>query len=249
MKTHNIPILYLGAPGIGKTAIIESRYEHVEKILLSTKREEDIAGKPYRDGIYERTTMPELFENLKQADKDGLTTCLFLDEIDKARQEVADTLLTLVQSRKIGRWELPENTKIIAAANPPEWGGGDGVSQAMQSRFAVIDFKPDLIAWCKWALNKFPSMKNFIDKIKTGECPLVETVGSGWNWRLTCPRTLSNAMQIIVSEEPDYIDLIYGLLTPNAASCLEMCVNGYAKEEQEISRRVSVNYNKKIMRL
>ena len=247
-----LPILYLGAPGIGKTAIVESKFDHIEKVLLSTKREEDVAGRPYRDGHKERTTMPEMFESLESADKKGMTTCLFLDEIDKARQEVADTLLTLVQSRKIGMWKLPENTKIIAAANPPEWGGGDGVSMAMQSRFSVINFKPDVSLWCEWARKKFKDKRlhKFISKIESGECPLLETTGEGWTWRLTCPRSLDNAMQAVFMYNGDeLLDVISGLLTPNAASCLKWCLDDNQDLVQEISRSVAVKSNNKVLRL
>jgi hypothetical protein len=52
------PILYVGAPGVGKTAVIRSRYDHCEVLLLSSQTEEDIAGIPYQEGGNEKRTIP-----------------------------------------------------------------------------------------------------------------------------------------------------------------------------------------------
>src|SRR6267142_4440705 len=108
IKCAKLPILMIGAPGIGKTARVLQAFDHVEVLLASAMVEEDIAGLPYKDknGI-EHRTVPCAIHNLYLADKEGKTTCLFLDEMDKARRSVADTLLTLVQSRRVGNNKLP----------------------------------------------------------------------------------------------------------------------------------------------
>lgn len=216
------PTLLVGAPGTGKTEQTVQQYEHCEVLLLSAAVEEDIAGLPYREGAMEMRTKPAFLDRLSDAHARGLTTCLFLDELDKARREVADTLLTLVASRKWGQWALPEATDIVAAANPPEWGGGDGVSKPMQSRFVVVDFKPDVAQWLAWATDRWGDVSAFVrlkEKIANGEVPLMEANGEGWSWRLTCPRTWTHALDWCIAGGC-VETTAKGLLTPNAASAL-----------------------------
>lgn len=218
MKT---PILYIGAPGIGKTAIIKTRYDFVEVLLLSSCVEEDIAGIPYREGDLERRTIPRFIQNLK--DSKAKKKCLFLDELDKARREVADTLLSLITSPEL--FGLPEEVEIVAAANPSEWGGGDGISQPMQSRFSVINFNPSIEIWGRYMLETYPN-NNFVNKIvehiSSNKVPLLESNGEGYSWRLSCPRTWELAIKAVLqpNNNDNIEEIITGLLTPNCASAL-----------------------------
>ena len=220
-----IPRLLVGAPGIGKTAIINSQYSYCEVVLLSTMTEEDISGLPYHEGSVEHRTEPPLFRRLREAAKQHEKVALFFDEIDKARREVADTLLTLIASRKVGEWTLPDNCDIWAAANPPEWGGGDGVSQAMQSRFCVIEYKPNLQSWLEWCGKEFdnhPVALGVMADISSARAPLLECTGEGWKWRLTCPRTWALALRgtLSATTAQEREEIAKGLLTGNAATAL-----------------------------
>lgn len=217
-----IPVLLVGAPGVGKTASVRAHFEHAEIVLTSTLVEEDIAGLPYREGDYDYRTVPSIFRRLHEASAAGKTTVLFLDELDKARRSVADTLLTLVASRQVGSAVLPEDTCIVAAANPPEFGGGDGIGDAMLSRFAVIDYVPDVSKWAAWAQTKFDTAaaNRVIESVRNGEMPVFDMTGEGLDRRITTPRTLAMALQAIQrGAEEDTIDtLVRGLLTPATAS-------------------------------
>jgi hypothetical protein len=218
-----VPVLLVGAPGVGKTARVQSQFDHAEVVLTSTLVEEDIAGLPYREGEYDYRTIPAIFRRLQEAADAGHSTVLFLDELDKARRSVADTLLTLVASRKVGRASLPASTCIVAAANPPEFGGGDGISEAMVSRFAVIDYVPDVCAWADWAYTQFAASGSgrVINAIKTGEMPIFDMTGEGLNRRITSPRTIAMALRAMEShgaESATFDILVRGLLTPAVAS-------------------------------
>lgn len=225
IKQQMPPRLLVGPPGVGKTASITASYDYCEVVLLSSMTEEDVSGLPYHEGSIEKRTEPPFFRRLREKAAAGERVALFLDEIDKARREVADTLLTLVASRKVGEWSLPVGCDIWAAANPPEWGGGDGVSQAMMSRFSVMEYKPDLQKWLEWCAGAFDPhqvVDGILRDIETGRAPLLECNGDGWKWRLTCPRTwelaIRGALQADGVEERARI--ASGLLTPNAASAL-----------------------------
>lgn len=218
-----VPILLIGAPGVGKTAQVQSHFDHAEVVLTSTLVEEDISGLPYREGDYDYRTVPSIFRRLSEAESAGKTTALFLDELDKARRSVADTLLTLVASRRVGNASLPQSTCIIAAANPPEFGGGDGISEAMLSRFAAIDYAPDVKEWSNWANARFSSEKSkrVISSVRNGELTIFDMVGDGLNKRITSPRTLAMTLMALernTFNEMQFDAIIRGLLTPASAS-------------------------------
>ncbi|HDR9497093.1 TPA: AAA family ATPase [Burkholderia cepacia] len=217
-----VPVLLVGAPGVGKTASVRAHFDYAEVLLTSTLVEEDIAGLPYREGEYDYRTTSAVFRRLHDAANAGKSTVLFLDELDKARRAVADTLLTLVASRQVGAAELPSTTCIVAAANPPEFGGGDGISDAMLSRFSVVEYVPNPAKWADLADASFgPEVHRITEAARTGEMPIFDMVGEGFSKRITTPRTLDKALSAIVrcgaeSEEAEMI--VRGLLTPGTAT-------------------------------
>ena len=219
----SVPVLLIGAPGTGKTARVRAHFDHAEVVLTSTLVEEDIAGLPYREGEYDYRTVPAIFRRLHEAANEGKSTVLFLDELDKSRRAVADTLLTLIASRRVGNATLPESTCIVAAANPPEFGGGDGISEAMLSRFSAIDYVPDVCEWADWAITNFSSNESraVIEAVRNGELAMFDMTGEGLNRRITSPRTLAmalNAMDMHGPESHQFDVLIRGLLTPACSS-------------------------------
>lgn len=218
----DVPVLLVGAPGVGKTARVKAHFGHAEIVLTSTLVEEDIGGLPYREGAYDYRTIPAIFRRLNEASAAGQTTVLFLDELDKARRSVADTLLTLVASRQVGNAKLPDDTCIVAAANPPEFGGGDGISEAMGSRFSIVNYVPDIAAWADWASTQLAgASRAIIDAVRKGKMPIFDITGEGLERRITSPRTLTLALRAIDRLGPDNVaveTLINGLLTPAVAS-------------------------------
>lgn len=214
-----IPKLLVGAPGIGKTEITESKYDHTEKLLTSSMVEEDIAGLIYREGEDEKRTVPAFIKRIQQAVSQGKKTCLFLDEVDKGRREVVDTLLTLITHQE--QYGVPKEVDIVMACNPPEWGGGDGVSIPMLNRVAVINFVPDVSGWCDWINKKFKHefVEAITKRIVSGEIPILETTGEGFERRTTSPRSLTMAigsyLSMNINEAKEIAD---GLLTPNVSS-------------------------------
>lgn len=243
----NIPTLWVGPPGVGKTAKITSAYDYVEIVLLSAMTEEDIMGIPYQIDGKEQRTQPPLFQRLHTASAAGKTTALFLDEIDKARREVADTLLTLVASRRVGDHVLPDNCDIVAAANPPEWGGGDGVSQAMQSRFSIRQFTPNVEQWARWFISQWSDtphadLAEKVAKLFTSNVvSLMEVSGDGWNWRLTCPRTVTMAFtgMVATTSTDDMRDIVFGLLTARTADAMMSLVTSEnVSTPQQVARKI-----------
>lgn len=253
MFTSNVPVLLVSSPGMGKTSHIRSSFDYVEVMLASCMVEEDIAGIPYRDGNYDYKTTPSAIRRLHEADAEGKTTALFFDEIDKARRSVADTLLTLIASRCIGQAFIPEKTCIIAAANPPEFGGGDGISDAMINRCAVINFVPSVSKWVKWASGQYKSVmaQHVIKAVQDEKIGLVDMVGDGLERRITSPRSLAMALNYMENGDKQYFEqIVRGLLTANTASIflnVAMSHDNDVMEDAISVRMKSKSSNKKPM--
>ncbi len=237
-----VPVLLVGPPGIGKTASVAATFDHAEVVLASSMVEEDIAGLPYRQGKHDMRTTSGMFRRLQEMAHAGKTTCLFLDELDKSRRSVADTLLTLIVSRKVGDAALPDSTCIIAAANPPEWGGGDGISEAMISRFSVVDYIPDVKAWTAWATKRYhhPACLRVIYAVGVGELPLVDRAGDDFARRITCPRTLAMTLALIEASPENIPEaLVRGLLTSASASQVMHLATATTNDVMDIATSVA----------
>lgn len=220
----NIPMLLVGPPGIGKTAKIKVQYDHVEVLLLSSSTEEDISGMPFLRNGEEARTVPAFIRRLQKADEEGNSTCLFLDELDKSRREVADTLLSLVVDPK--SFGIPENTVLRAAANPPEWGGGDGISDAMLSRWCVVNETMDKkavqeqVEFWQARYAECPKVESALTEILSvaETYGMIEASGEGLLRRITCPRTITMVLDYLKDNDSGVDKVAAGLLTPSFTS-------------------------------
>jgi hypothetical protein len=183
------PTLLLGPPGIGKTARVKAAFPYVEVIPTSGWSDEDINGLPYRDGGIEKRTLPLWYTRIQEASNRYERVALFFDEIDKTPVSVANTLLTLIESRQHGNIELPYNCAIVAAAN-----GRGEISDALWERFSKVDCKVDFAGAMAFLESKARSepAKLFINGLRTTALPLVslDTTGKdGEQHRSMIPRT------------------------------------------------------------
>lgn len=237
-------VLYYGPPGVGKTAIIEQSYEHYFKLLASSMQEEDIAGLPYLTEVENRPdgrakprrhgfTTHRWFMRANALAAKGHRVGIIFDEVDKARRSVADTLLTFFASRELPdsdghKRKLHPNVDIIAIANNAAWGGGDGISEPMQNRFAAVEFMPNINEWLKWARATFdetnPGIMKVLLQVAGRKMQLVEREGEGETLRITSPRSLAAALTVCLNKHEystpyaNWDDRVRGWLTPGAAT-------------------------------
>jgi MoxR-like ATPase len=82
---------------------------------------------------------------------DGKPIVLFLDELNRARPEVLQTVMDLTLNRKLAGKSLPEGSRIISAVN----GGSEyqltDLDPALVSRFNIYEFAPSVEDWINWA--------------------------------------------------------------------------------------------------
>lgn len=141
----NQPVLLVGSPGIGKTALMRDLAAYLDlslvTIIASICDPTDIGGFPVvrQDGAFDRVPMRAI---RRAADEPVL---LFFDELSCAPPQVQAALLQGVYSREFGDATLHEGTRIVAAMNPPDQApGGYEVAAPLVGRFSIFDFEPSL---------------------------------------------------------------------------------------------------------
>jgi len=154
----NRPVLLMGAPGTAKTATIEAlaadRGAYLEVLIASAQDPTTILGipMPTEDRKYTEPTMPGWARRINDAAAAGRPTILFLDELTTVPPSVAAPLLGIVQSRRSDGWTIPADTRIVAAANPPDLAvGGWAIEPAMANRWVHIDWPAPVAEWTNWA--------------------------------------------------------------------------------------------------
>lgn len=129
------PILLMGPPGIGKTAIMEQVAKELGINLVSytithhTRQSAIglpfISQKEYDGREYSVTeyTMSEIIASVyDQIEKSGIHEgILFLDEINCVSETLAPTMLQFLQYKKFGNHKVPDGFVIVTAGNPPEY--------------------------------------------------------------------------------------------------------------------------------
>ena len=76
---------------------------------------------------------------------------LFLDELNRARPEVLQTIMDLALNRKLAGRLLPEGSRIISAVNAGEEYQLTDLDPALVSRFNIYNFRPTINEWLLWA--------------------------------------------------------------------------------------------------
>ena len=129
------PLLLMGPPGVGKTAIVEqaarengvllvaytmTHHTRQSAVGLPKIAERDYCGKHFSITEY---TMSEIIGAVYEAmDRTGKREgILFLDEINCVSETLAPTMLQFLQNKTFGNHALPEGWLIVAAGNPPEY--------------------------------------------------------------------------------------------------------------------------------
>ncbi|MBR0416390.1 MAG: AAA family ATPase [Firmicutes bacterium] len=160
------PLLLIGPPGIGKTAIMKqisqetgcglvaySMTHHTRQsaIGLPFISQKEYGGKSWSVTEY---TMSEIVASIyeymeRTGKKEGI---LFLDEINCVSETLAPVMLQLLQNKTFGNTPLPEGWVIVAAGNPPEYNRSvRELDMVTLDRVKNMEIEADLSVWMDYA--------------------------------------------------------------------------------------------------
>lgn len=143
------PVFIWGAPGIGKSALVEQFAEDVGlpcvSLLGSQLAPEDIIGIPQIRGETSEFLPPKMI-----ARKEPYV--LFLDELNACSQEVQKAFYSLIHEHRIGEYHLPEGSVVIGAGNRAQDGAiVKTMSSALVNRMFHVQLRVDARQWLAWA--------------------------------------------------------------------------------------------------
>ena len=148
----NQNIMLMGKHGIGKSQILEKFYtakgcKVVSLFLGQMSDPGDLIGIPHKNEETGHTEFmpPYWFPT------DDTPVVLFLDELNRARPEVLQTIMDLALNRKLAGRSLPAGSRIISAVNNGEEYQLTDLDPALVSRFNIYEFVPSVQDWLLWA--------------------------------------------------------------------------------------------------
>lgn len=143
------PVFIWGAPGIGKSAIVQEFAHQMGmecvSLLGSQLAPEDIIGVPQiRDG-YSQFCPPRTIARQEPY-------VLFLDELNACSSEVQKAFYSLIHERRIGEYHLPDGSIVVGAGNRAQ---DNAITRPMSSALINRMFHVELTAsprlWLEWA--------------------------------------------------------------------------------------------------
>lgn len=192
------PIFLLGAPGIGKTAIMEQIAQELGIALVSYSMTHHtrqsalglpfITHKEYEGKSYDVSeyTMSEIIASVYDVmEESGIREgILFLDEINCVSETLAPSMLQFLQYKVFGRHQVPEGWVIVTAGNPPEYNKSVREFDVVTlDRLKILEVEADYASWKEYARERgmHTAIVNFLD-MKKDDFYQVETTVKGKNY-------------------------------------------------------------------
>lgn len=189
------PVFLLGAPGIGKTAIMEQIAAEMGVGLLSYSMthhtRQSALGLPFivhknYGGVecdVSEYTMSEIISSVYDLmETTGVSEgILFLDEINCVSETLSPIMLQFLQYKVFGRHKVPDGWIVVTAGNPPEYNNSvREFDMATWDRLKRIDIEPEFDCWKEYAYktNIHPSIITYLE-IKKDNFYKVESTVDG----------------------------------------------------------------------
>lgn len=189
------PLFLLGAPGIGKTAVVGqvarelgiglvsySMTHHTRQSALGLPF---IVHKRYGDEEFDVSeyTMSEIIASIYDYREEtghdrGI---LFLDEINCVSETLYPSMLQFLQFKTFGRHKIPDGWIVVCAGNPPEYNRSVyDFDVVTLDRLRKIAVEPDLEAWRAYAIKTgvHPAILSYLE-VKPDHFYSVESTPDG----------------------------------------------------------------------
>lgn len=163
------PVFLIGAPGIGKTAIMEQIAQELNVGLVSYSMthhtRQSALGLPFIeteefDGVeysVSEYTMSEIIAAVYKLRKDtGIQEgILFLDEVNCVSETLAPSMLQFLQYKVFGTHQIPKGWIVVTAGNPPEYNKSVREYDIVTwDRLKRVDVEPDYEVWKEYAYKR-----------------------------------------------------------------------------------------------
>lgn len=163
------PVFLYGAPGIGKTAIMEQISQELDISLVTYSMTHHtrqsalglpfITQKEYGGEKYDisKYTMSEIISSIydkieETGNKEGI---LFLDEINCVSETLGPAMLQFLQYKIFGNHKVPEGWVVVTAGNPPQFNRSvHEFDVVTMDRLKIMEIEPDYKAWRKYAVQR-----------------------------------------------------------------------------------------------
>jgi len=185
------PLFLIGAPGIGKTAIMEqiaselgiglvsySMTHHTRQSALGLPK---IVHEQFEDLEYDASeyTMSEIIASLYSYMREtGLRRgILFLDEINCVSETLYPSMLQFLQFKTFGKHRVPDDWIVVCAGNPPEYNRSVHEFDIVTlDRLRKIEIEPEYAAWRAYAQETgiHPAISTYLE-VKRDDFYSVET--------------------------------------------------------------------------
>lgn len=248
------PVFLLGAPGIGKTAVMEQIAQEMGIALVSYSMthhtRQSALGLPY---IAEKTyggiccsvseyTMSEILASVYDTmETSGIREgILFLDEINCVSETLAPAMLQFLQYKTFGRHRVPEGWVIVTAGNPPEYNRSvREFDVATLDRLKVMEVEPDYGVWKEYASEKriHNAVTSYLD-LKKDQFYRIETTARGRSY--VTARGWEDLSEILALHEEEGLPVdgaLIGQYLRNDRVAEEFCAY------YELYRRYKSDYN------
>lgn len=166
-RVRQRPIVVMGAPGLGKTAIMsqvaaEMGIGFVGYAMTHHTRQSAIGLPMIVDRDYGGETVPTtrytmseiiaaVYEEIERGHREGI---LFIDEVNCVSETLSAAMLDLLQNKKFGPHRIPDGWVLVAAGNPPEYNASAReFDMATLDRVRMIEVEPDTEVWLRYAMS------------------------------------------------------------------------------------------------
>ncbi len=158
------PVLLMGAPGVGKSAVVKQAaiYCGYKMVTLNPALLDptDIGGIPMLHNE-SGNLIRALDESLMSLVNAKEPTVLFLDELGQASAAMQSACAPIILDRKLGGHSLPSNVSVVCASNRrQDRAGVSGIVSHLVSRMITLEINISLDEWIGWALDNYENISS-----------------------------------------------------------------------------------------
>lgn len=177
---QNIPIALFSQPGTGKSSFLKAyaANELQSKVFTLTMNlipdKSDLTGvrtieetSPTGEKQFKQISFPHatLMDAINYANENpNKLTIVFLDEFNRAPQDVVTATMSFTTERKVGNVDFPDNIRFVLAGNLE--GNVVTFDSATATRFSIYHIEPDIVTYLHVNPDLNPFVRELVSKNK-----------------------------------------------------------------------------------